>query len=100
MFGLQIRVLLEKEKRKEFLQAFDLLSKPQDKNDACVEKNLYENVSEDGHFIWMEQWMDLKALKKYLASDHYRSLLGAIEVLGDLEEIQLVEFKELPESLR
>ncbi|MBC8431933.1 MAG: antibiotic biosynthesis monooxygenase [Desulfobacterales bacterium] len=93
MVGLELRILLEKEKRKEFLQAFDLLSKPQDKNDACVQKTLYENVGEDGRFIWVERWKDLKALKNYLISDHYRSLLGVIEVLGELEDMQLVEFK-------
>ena len=53
MVGLEIQVMLEKEKRKEFLQAFDLLSKPQDKNHACVGKTLYENVGEDGRFIWL-----------------------------------------------
>ena len=99
MIGLEIRVLLEKEKRKEFLHAFDLLSKPQDKSDACVKKTLYENVGEDGRFIWVEHWKDLKALKNYLSSDHYRSLLGAIEVLGELVETRLVEFKDLPESI-
>jgi hypothetical protein len=35
MVGLEIQVLLEKEKRKEFLQAFDLLSKPPEKSHAC-----------------------------------------------------------------
>ncbi len=99
MVGLEIQVLLDKEKRKEFLQAFDFLSKPPDKNHACVGKTLYENVGEDGRFIWVERWKDLKALKNYLSSDHYRSLLGAIEVLGELVETQLVEFKDLPESI-
>ncbi|NQT69067.1 MAG: antibiotic biosynthesis monooxygenase [Desulfobacteraceae bacterium] len=99
MVGLEIRVLLEKEKRKEFLQAFDLLSKPPEKDDACVAKNLYENVAEDGRFIWVERWKDLKTLNNYMSSDHYRSLLGAIEVLGELVEMQLFEFKDLPESI-
>ncbi len=66
MVGLELRVLMEKEKRKEFLQAFDLLSKPHDKNDACVEKTLYENVDDDSRFIWVEHWTDLKALKNYV----------------------------------
>ena len=99
MVGLELRILMEKGKRKEFLQAFELLSKPHGKNDACVAKALYENVIEDGRFIWIEHWSDLKALKNYLSSNHYRSLMGAIEVLGELEEMRLVEFKDLPESI-
>ena len=100
MVGLEIRILLEKEKRREFLYAFNLFSKkPQDKNDACVEKTLYENVGEDGRFVWVEHWTDLRALKNYMSSDQYRSILGAIEVLGELVETQLVEFKDIPKSI-
>lgn len=81
------------------MQTFDLLSKPPDKNHACVAKNLYENVAEDGRFIWVERWKDLKTLNNYMSSDHYRSLLGAIEVLGELVEMQVVEFKDISKEL-
>jgi quinol monooxygenase YgiN len=98
MVGLEIRVLLEKEKRKEFLHAFGLLSKPHDQDDACVQKTLYENVSEDGCFIWMERWTNLKALQDHLKSEHFRSILGAIEVLGKLENLHLAEYRVPPDD--
>jgi len=35
-----------------------------------------------------------------MRSDQYKSLLGAIEVLGELENLHLVELKMPPDNLR
>jgi quinol monooxygenase YgiN len=48
----------------------------------------------------MEQWTSSNALEAHLKSDHFRSVLGAIEVLGELENLQLIEFKASPENLK
>jgi len=97
MVGLKILVQLTKEKRKEFLQAFDFLKR---QSSDCLGQYLYEDLNKDNRFLWMEQWTSSNALEAHLKSDHFRSVLGAIEVLGELENLQLVEFKASPENLK
>jgi quinol monooxygenase YgiN len=41
----------------------------------------------------MENWKDQASLDDYLDAEPFKALLGAIDVLGDLEEMQLLEFK-------
>ncbi len=100
MVGLEMQVLLPKAKRREFFQAFEFLSTKQFRSSTCIGQSLYEDVGESSHFLWIEQWTDLKALEDHLKSDQFRSLLGAIEVLGELKNLYLVEFRKPPDNLR
>ncbi len=95
MVGLEIQVRVAKEKRQEFLQTCDFLSQAKDQIVACVGQTLFEEVGELNRFLYVEQWTDSGLLESYLASDRFRTLLGAIEVLGKLEELRIVEFKQL-----
>ncbi len=97
MVGLKILVQLTKEKRREFLQAFEFLTC---KSSDCLGQYLYEDINEDNRFLWMERWTNSDALGAHLKSDHFRSVLGAIEVLGELENLQLVEFRAPPDNLK
>ena len=95
MVGLEIQVRVAKEKRQEFLQTCDFLSQAKDRIGACVGQTLFEEVGELNRFLYVEQWTDSGPLEPYLASDRFRALLGAIEVLGKLEDLRIVEFKQL-----
>ena len=96
MVGLEIQVQLTKEKRREFIQAFEFLAC---KSSECIGQYLYEDLGKDNRFLWTERWTDSKALEEHLKSDHFRSLLGAIEVLGELENLHLVELRAPPDNL-
>jgi quinol monooxygenase YgiN len=95
MVGLEIQVRVAKEKRQEFLQTCDFLSQAKDQIVACVDQTLFEEVGEPNRFLCVEEWTDSDPLESYLASDRFRTLLGAIEVLGKLEELRIVEFKQI-----
>ena len=97
MVGLEIQVLLPKEKRHEFLQAFELLSAKQCSSSACVGQSLYEGIGEGGCFLWIQRWSGQKALEDYMQSTQFRSILGAIKVLGELKNLHLVELREAPD---
>ena len=97
MVGLKILVQLTKGKRQEFLQAFKFLKC---KSSECMGQYLYEDSHKDNRFLWMERWTNSKALEAHLKSDYFRSVLGAIEVLGELENLQLVEFRAPPDNLK
>jgi quinol monooxygenase YgiN len=100
MLGLEIRILLSKGKRREFLHTFDLLSKPINQANGCDGVFLFENTSEENRFLWVEHWADVKALNKHLESDLFHTLLGAVDVLGKHEKLYMVEFREPPDNLK
>lgn len=84
MVGFEILVQVDREKRHEFLQACELLSKTEGRNLACTSQTLYEAIGESNTFLWVEHWSESKAMSAHLASERFRVLLGAIEVLGEL----------------
>jgi quinol monooxygenase YgiN len=100
MLGLQIRVRMAQDKRREFLQAVDFFSCRPFSSEACTQKKLFEDVGEQTRFLWVEHWTDLKSLETYLRSDRFNSLLGAIDVLGELEDLHMVELKAFPEGIK
>ncbi len=95
MVGLEIQVRVAKEKRQEFLQTCEFLAQAKDRIGAYVGQILFEGVGDPNRFLCVEQWTDSDLLESYLASDRFRTLLGAIEVLGKLEDLRIVEFKQM-----
>jgi quinol monooxygenase YgiN len=69
-------------------------------SEHCIGQYLYEGLNKDNRFLLIERWTNLKALEDHMRSDQYKSLLGAIEVLGELENLHLVELKMPPDNLR
>jgi quinol monooxygenase YgiN len=87
MVGLVMRVKVRPEKRKEFLQTFELLAQPEDRPGACLRSTLFKEVGGSHAFLWLEQWTSSKALEAHLRADGFRTLLGAVKVLGELEDV-------------
>jgi quinol monooxygenase YgiN len=56
-----------------------------------TEQQLFEEVGKPDHFLWREQWNDTKSLESYFHSNNFRALLGAVLVLGKLDEINMGE---------
>lgn len=95
MVGFQILVRVAAETRQEFLHTFKLLTRPDKKNGNCLGQSLFEDVGEANRFLWVEYWADSKAMGAHLETDRFRSLMGAIDVLGNLEELRTVKFKSV-----
>lgn len=92
MVGLELLIKIQPEKRLEFLQACELVrnSKPED----CIGQTLYEKIEEPNVFLWVEDWNSREKLAAYQQTDHFKSMLGAIEVLGTLKEIKKVTLEQ------
>jgi len=78
------------------MQACDLIAQKERQKEGCVSRTLFEKVGDFNRFLWVERWTDSEALEDYLCSDIFRALLGAIDVLGELESRQIIELKEFP----
>ena len=95
MHGLEIFVRTARGKRHEFMQAFNFFSSKSHFVKACKYKKLFEAVDEDGLFLWIELWTEKAALDEHMASDRFQTLKGAIDVLGELENLKIVEMKTI-----
>jgi quinol monooxygenase YgiN len=90
MVGLELRIRINPHKRTEFLQMREMLRR-KSRPEACVDQKIYEEVDGSNNFLWSERWRKTPALEEYMKSEDFRMLLGAIEVLGKLEEQRTVE---------
>ncbi len=94
MVGLEILVKIRPEKRFEFLQAFELLTQPKNRHRDCIEQTLLEKAGEPNVFVWQEDWKNDESLESYRQTELFRSLLGAVEVLGSLIKIRKISLTE------
>lgn len=99
MVGVEVHIRLKKEKRHEFLQAVQFCTLKCKNISECRDQMLYEHVFEEGRFLWVEYWGTREALESHLASDSFRALLGAADVLGQMETGWLAEFKQMPDKM-
>jgi quinol monooxygenase YgiN len=93
MVGIEIRIRVRERKREEFLQTAASL-RAAGAGEGCLSVATYEEIGRPGHFLWVERWQDLESLKAHLGNDPHRALRGAIRVLGELEDLRLVEFPD------
>jgi len=82
--GIEVLSKIPPENRREFIQSFKVLPHYNGCLNNCVFHMLLEDVSEMNRFLWVEHWVDKKALEKYLQSDRFKTILGAIDALGEL----------------
>jgi quinol monooxygenase YgiN len=94
MIGLEILVKIQPEKRYEFLQTFEILTQANHKARDCIEQTLFEKSNEPNSFLWIEDWKNSESLESYRQTEKFRSLLGAIDVLGSLVKIRTFTFIE------
>jgi len=91
--GIQVLSKIPPEKRQEFIQSFKVLPQFEGYKDNCIFYKLFEDVEELNHFIWIEHWTSESALEKYLQSDRLKTIIGAIETLGELIRFNKVQFQ-------
>ena len=97
--GFEITFWIAPANRVEFLQtAISLLSVPGDR--ALCSRSCFERVGAENMFLWRESWGSRTAVDERLESVPLRTLLGAIEVLGRMEEMKILEFFDWAERRR
>ena len=94
MVGLEILVKIQPDKRFEFIQTFDLMTQSNRKARNCIGQTLFEKSNETNSFLWVEDWKNRESLESYRQTEKFRSLLGAIDVLGSLVKIRTFTFIE------
>jgi quinol monooxygenase YgiN len=89
MVGLELRIRINPDKRTEFLQMREMLQR-KSRPEGCVDQKIYEEIDGSNRFLWSERWSEKSPLDEYMKSDDFRMLLGAVAVLGELEDQRTV----------
>jgi len=95
MVGLEILVSIQSGQRQEFLQTIDMFRSQQLKDRARIGCTIFETVGTPNEFLWLEKWTDQRLLDGYLKTSRFKALLGAIQVLGELNSLHISVLKPL-----
>ena len=93
--GIEVLSKIPAENRREFIQSFKVLPQFKGCMENCVYHKLFEDVGEMNHFLWVEHWADPKSLEQYLQSDRFKTILGAVEALGELIHCNRINVKNI-----
>ncbi len=95
MIGVVIRAEVEPDQRHELMQMFKETSRHGQLPVACLERRVYEEAHLPNNLLLVEQWSDKAAMSSYLSSDQFRSLIGAVKVLGKLVDVRIFEAESI-----
>ena len=93
--GIEVLSKISSEKRREFIQSFKVLPQFEGSSDTRFFNMLFEDVEEMNRFLWVEHWHNKNAMEEYLQSDRFKTIMGAIETLGELIHFNRIEVKNV-----
>jgi quinol monooxygenase YgiN len=94
MIGLELAVQSDPAQRIELTQTLQNLAREALTEGGCHECRVFEDVGGSGRFLWLQWWRSQRHLEEHLGSVAFRTLLGAIKVLGTLESARTVELQD------
>jgi quinol monooxygenase YgiN len=66
---------VKKEHLEEFLDLVSELVKESRKEDGCISYTLYEDISDQTHLTFIEEWKDADAINTHNNSKHFTSIV-------------------------
>jgi quinol monooxygenase YgiN len=100
MIGLELSLQCSEQHHAELAQTLKDLSQAQIAGGSCVECDVYESLRRSSGFIWLQWWRSERDLQDHLASVEFRTLLGAVKVLGSLVSTRVVGLQDSSPSDR
>jgi quinol monooxygenase YgiN len=94
MIGLELSLQCDERQRAELTQTLETLSQAQVSSGSCLECHVYEDLTRPNGFLWLQWWMHDRELQDHLASVEFRTLLGAVKVLGSLVSTRIVGLQD------
>ena len=94
MIGLELSLQSEERHRAELKQTLENLCEAQVAGGSCVECAVHEDLRRPNGFLWLQWWNSERELEDHLSSVEYRTLLGAIKVLGTLVSTRVVGLQD------
>ena len=92
--GIEVLSRIPAENRREFIQSFKVLPQFEGCTENCTFHMLFEDVGELNRFLWLEHWANKKTMDQYLQSDRFKTILGAIETLGEMIHFSRIQINK------
>jgi quinol monooxygenase YgiN len=91
--GIQLLSKFPIENRREYIRSFKNLPEFDGCRKNCSYSRLFEDVGEINSFLWVEFWRNENSMEAYLQSDRFKTIMGAIETLGELIYFNKFQFQ-------
>jgi len=88
--GIEISFRTKPANRRELIQSLEMLRQRVLDSDLPSECEISEDLTEPNVFRWSEWWPEDAETAAIASSDRFRTLLGAIRLLGSLDELHHV----------
>ncbi len=82
MEKLEITIHPHKTKRKELVNACQMIVEQTRKEDGCIDSRLLKGEKDEEGIILEQHWKQRHLLDGYFRSDHFTALLGAMKLLA------------------
>lgn len=92
------KIVLNPDKKKEFLQTVKLLAHQISNEKGCMVCRIYQDVESQNNLLIRSEWNNREALGRHLQSDRFRILLGAISLLGDVRKSSRLEVSTVKDT--
>ena len=90
MVILKISTTIHVDKMVEFEQAVDNILQSDKTSRESVYRGMYRDWQNDNALMYLEEWKTNEELQKHISSDLFKSLLGAMKVLGDVTSADII----------
>ena len=94
VIGLELSMRSDAAHRTELMQTLQNLSREAVSEGFSRECRVFEDLSGPNDFLWLQWWPSQREFEVYLRSAGFRTLLGAIKVLGRLKSARTVELQD------
>jgi quinol monooxygenase YgiN len=95
MVTLKMRLPIDKDRRKEFIETALYLLEPIRSEGGCIDFKLCEDLADDGCLLLEQEWLDESALSSHVHGGRFRSLLVAMDLLNGPPEISVSRVNDL-----
>ena len=85
MIQLRIEAKINESKQSEFEQSVYYIIQSKLQKYAAKNRRLFRDMDQKGVVKYTEEWDDMDKLKVYLQTDDFKCLIGAMNVLGDIQ---------------
>jgi len=85
-----VQMVFEGSLEEEALQVLRALLFPVRTEEGCVTTALLRDLGGEPRLVWISRWMNQEAFERHLRTEHFRRLLGVVEMASEPPDI-LVE---------
>jgi hypothetical protein len=90
MVFLKIVTIIQADKMVEFEQAVEYILKSDRIGPDNIHRGVYRDWRCHNALLYLEEWKTNEELQKHISSDLFKSLLGAMKVLGDVTSAEII----------